>query len=95
MLMPASPVPLLEEPVPDAGLDHCAGAPASGHGQEKRASDAALGRSRGGLTTKIPFAHLKQFHRLATRFDRIRDNFKATLALTCAWLFLKLYVDTP
>ena len=91
MLMPGSPVPLPEKPVPDAGLDHCAGAPASGHGQGKRASDAALERSRGGLTTKFPFAHLKQFR----RFDRIRDNFKATLALTCAWLFLKLYVETP
>jgi hypothetical protein len=42
-----------EKQVPDAGRNHCAGAPASGHGQEKRASDAALGRSRGGLTTKI------------------------------------------
>jgi transposase len=39
--------------MPNAGLNHCAGAPASGHGQEKRTSDAALGRSRGGLTTRI------------------------------------------
>jgi transposase len=41
------------------------------------------------------FAHLKQFRRLSTRFDRIRDNFKATVALTCVWMHLKLYVDTP
>jgi transposase len=171
-----------EEPVSDAGLNDCAGTPASGYGQEKGASDAALGRSRGGLTTKIhlladehglpvnflltggqvhdctqalplladrrpaaliadkgydsetilqhlnqrgieavipprnnrivqrsfdknlykqrnrierTFAHLKQFRRFSTRFDRLRDYFKATVALTCAWLHLKLYVDTP
>jgi transposase len=41
------------------------------------------------------FAHLKQFRRFATRFDRIRELFHATVALTCAWLHLKLYVDTP
>ncbi len=41
------------------------------------------------------FAHLKQFRRFATRFDRLRDNFNATVALTCACLHLKLYVDTP
>jgi transposase len=40
------------------------------------------------------FAHLKQFRRFATRFDRIREHFQATVALTCAWLHLKLYVDT-
>ena len=171
-----------EESVSDAGFNHRAGTSASGHGQEKGASDTALGRSRGGLTTKIhlladehglpvdflltggqvhdctqalpllghrkpevviadkgydteailghlrqnaiqavipprsnrvlqrefnkalykqrnrierTFAHLKQFRRFSTRFDRIKDNFKATIARTCAWLHLKLYVDTP
>jgi transposase len=32
-----------------------------------------------------PSAHLNQFRRFCTRFDRIRDNFKAAAAaLTCA-----------
>ena len=42
-----------EEPVSDAGFDHRAGPPAGGHGPQKRGADKALGRSRGGLTTKI------------------------------------------
>jgi hypothetical protein len=40
------------EPVSDAGLDHRQSAPAGGHGPQK-GGDKALGRSRGGLTTKV------------------------------------------
>jgi len=43
-----------EEPVPDDRFDHRAGTPAGGHGPQKGGSgDPALGRSRGGLSTKI------------------------------------------
>ena len=41
------------------------------------------------------FAHLKQFRRLSTRFDKLKQNFQATVAIACAWRWLKQYVDTP
>ena len=43
-----------EEPVPDDRLDHRTGTPAGGGWPQKGGSeDKALGRSRGGLSTKI------------------------------------------
>jgi transposase len=42
-----------QEPVSDDRFDHREGASASGHGPKKGGADKALGRSRGGLTTKI------------------------------------------
>lgn len=42
-----------EEPVPDDRLDDRTSAPASGHRPQKGGEDKALGRSRGGLSTKI------------------------------------------
>jgi transposase len=41
------------------------------------------------------FSHLKQFRRLATRYCRLQACFKATVALACASIHLKQYVDTP
>jgi hypothetical protein len=41
-----------EKPVPDDRFDSGSGSSAGGHGPQKR-GDKALGRSRGGLTTKI------------------------------------------
>jgi hypothetical protein len=38
---------------------------------------------------------LKQFRRLATQFDKLRQNFQATVAIVCAWRWLTQYVDTP
>ena len=42
-----------QEPLSDDRFDHRARPPASGHGPQKRGADKALGRSRGGLTTKV------------------------------------------
>jgi transposase len=42
-----------EEPVPDDRFDYRASPSAGGHRPQKGGSDKALGRSRGGLTTKI------------------------------------------
>ncbi len=42
-----------QEPVSDDRFDDRASPPASGHGPQKRGADKALGRSRGGLTTKV------------------------------------------
>ena len=41
------------------------------------------------------FAHLKQFRRLSTRFDKLKQNFQATVTLACCWRWLAQLVDTP
>ena len=40
------------------------------------------------------FNHLKHFRRLATRYCKSATNFRATVALACAWIHLSRYVDT-
>jgi putative transposase len=41
------------------------------------------------------FNKLKHFRRFATRYCKTLHAFRAFTALACAWLRLKLYVDTP
>ena len=41
------------------------------------------------------FAKLKHLRRFATRYEKLKQNFQAIVAIACAWLHLKLYVDTP
>lgn len=41
------------------------------------------------------FNKLKQFRRFATRYCKTIQAFRSCTALACAWLHLKLYVDTP
>jgi transposase len=41
------------------------------------------------------FSKLKHFRRFATRYEKLKQNFQALVALACLWLHLKLYVDTP
>ena len=64
----------------------------------------ALGRSRGGISTKIldavryrsrhaienAFARLKQFRSLATRFDKTARSYAAQVAIACIVVWLKL-----
>jgi transposase len=40
------------------------------------------------------FSKLKQFRRLATRYEKSRRCFLALVALACTWIVLKLIVDT-
>ena len=40
------------------------------------------------------FSKLKCFRRFATRYEKSRNCFRALVALACAWLHLRLYVDT-
>jgi transposase len=171
-----------EEPVSNDRLDDRTSAPASGHRPQKGGQDKALGRSRGGLSTKIHlladedglplqfritagqageyapaaallvdqqaeaviadrgydadalveqskslgaravippkrnrklqrpydcelykqrnriercFNKLKHFRRFATRYCKTIQAFRSFTALACAWIRLKLYVDTP
>ena len=39
------------------------------------------------------FSRLKQFRRLATRYEKSKSCFQALVALACSWLLLQLYVD--
>lgn len=39
------------------------------------------------------FSRLKQFRRLATRYEKSKTCFRALVALACSWLLLQLYVD--
>ena len=59
----------------------------------QRAFDRALYRQRNRI--ERTFSHLKQFRRLATRFDKLKQNFHATVAIACSWRWLIQYVDTP
>ncbi len=40
------------------------------------------------------FSKLKQFRRFATRYEKSKTCFRALVALACAWIVLRLYVDT-
>ena len=40
------------------------------------------------------FSKLKSFRRFATRYEKSKACFHAMIALACAWLHLRLYVDT-
>jgi transposase len=59
----------------------------------QRDFDRTLYRQRNRI--ERTFAHLKQFRRLATRFDKLNQNFQATVAIACASRWLRQYVDTP
>ena len=59
----------------------------------QRSFDRMLYRQRNRI--ERTFAHLKQFRRLATRFDKIKQNFQATVAIACCSRWLGQYVDTP
>jgi hypothetical protein len=123
-----------EESIPDDRFGLGTTPPTSGHGPQKGGTDKALGRTRGGLTTKIHlladelglplgflvtagqvadctqaidllgacmrnriercFSKLKQFRRLATRYEKSKICFQAMVALACTWITLQLYVDT-
>ncbi len=36
------------------------------------------------------FARLKHFRSIATRFDKLKESFEATVALACASIWIKL-----
>ena len=40
------------------------------------------------------FSRLKHFRRFATKYEKLKSNFLALVALACSWLHLPLYVDT-
>ena len=61
--------------------------------KEQLSSDRTLYRQRNLI--ERTFAHLKQLLRLATRFDKLKLNFHATVAIACISRWLRQYVDAP
>ena len=59
----------------------------------QRSLNKSLYRQRNRI--ERTFVHLKQFRRLATRFDKLKQNFHATVTLACCWRWLAQLVDTP
>ncbi len=59
----------------------------------QRSFDRSLYRQRNRI--ERTFAHLKQFRRLDTRFDKLKQNFQATAAIACCSRWLRQFVDTP
>ncbi len=71
-------------------LIHAAGAqaviPPRGNRKEQRAYDRHLYKDR-NLVERF-FNRLKQFRRIATRYDKLANNFISLLNLVCAYIWL-------
>ena len=61
--------------------------------KQQRAYDRELYKQRNRI--ERCFNRLKHFRRFATRYCKTIFAFRSCTALACAWLHLKLYVDTP
>lgn len=61
--------------------------------KQKRAFDKQIYIQRNRI--ERCFNKLKHFRRFATRYCKTIAAFRSFTALACAWLHLKLYVDTP
>ena len=62
------------------------------HRLQPRSYDRELYKQRNRI--ERCFYALKQFRRFSTRYCRTIQAFRSTTALACAWIRLKLYVDT-
>ena len=60
--------------------------------KQQRAYDRELYKQRNRI--ERCFNKLKHFRRFATRYCKTIQAFRSFTALACAWLRLKLYVDT-
>ena len=66
--------------------------PSKSNRKQQRSHDKELYRQRNRI--ERCFSRLKHFRRFATRYEKLKTNFKALVALACSWLHLQLYVDT-
>ena len=66
--------------------------PSKSNRKQQRTHDKELYRKRNRI--ERCFSRLKHFRRFATRYEKLKQNFKALVALACSWLHLQLYVDT-
>jgi transposase len=73
-------------------MDAVAVIPSKSNRKQQRTHDKVLYRQRNRI--ERCFSKLKHFRRFATRYEKLKQNFKALVALACSWLHLSLYVDT-
>ncbi len=66
--------------------------PCKSNHKQQRSHDKTLYRQRNRI--ERCFSRLKHFRRFATRYEKLKTNFQALVALACSWLHLQLYVDT-
>ena len=66
--------------------------PSKSNRKQQRTHDKELYRKRNRI--ERCFSRLKHFRRFATRYEKLKQNFIALVALACAWIHLQLYVDT-
>ncbi len=66
--------------------------PSKSNRKQQRTHDKELYRKRNRI--ERCFSILKYFRRFATRYEKLKQNFNALVALACSWLHLQLYVDT-
>ena len=66
--------------------------PSKSNRKQQRSHDKELYRQRNRI--EPCFSRLKHFRRFATRYEKLKTNFIALVALACSWLHLQLYVDT-
>ncbi|HEY2860042.1 MAG TPA: IS5 family transposase [Terracidiphilus sp.] len=74
-------------------MDAMAVIPSKCNRKQQRAYDRELYKRRNRI--ERCFNKLKHFRRFATRYCKTIQAFRSFTALACAWLRLKLYVDTP
>ena len=75
-----------------AGMGAIAVIPPKRNRKQQREYDKTLYKQRNRI--ERCFSRLKHFCRFATRYEKLKTNFKALVALACTWLHLQLYVDT-
>jgi len=74
------------------GMGATAVIPPKRNRKQQREYDKILYKQRNRI--ERCFSKLKHFRRFATRYEKLKTNFKALVALACSWLHLQLYVDT-
>ncbi len=75
-----------------AGMGAVAVIPSKRNRKQPRAYDKILYKQRNRI--ERCFSRLKHFRRFATRYEKLKTNLKALVALACTWLHLQLHVDT-
>jgi transposase len=81
------------DPQPPRRTRHPCRYPGAFHAQGPTRFDRTLYRQRNRI--ERTFAHLKEFRRLVTRFDKLKQNFQATVVIACTLRWLRQYVDIP
>jgi transposase len=63
------------------------------HRKIQRPYDRVVYKARN--TIERLFSRLKQFRRIATRYDKLKSHFVSFISLACAWILLSANVASP